>query len=396
MKFVDEVTLISWEFREQTTEIQRDLHAKVYTIASDIASMDPDPLFPEHTPNGVVVGGYAQDFDSNRRDVDFEVYGVSSDHLIREIPKLECFLGRIDRIEIRGNAYKAISVVLKDGSKFEFSVPILEPTPPKRYKESSIVEDPTIRFKDACQRRRFTLDSFAYDPLTDTEKDPFNGRQDLKDKILRAVTPWFSSDPINLPYTIGLLAREGWKASEALERTLKEMIKNPGDRTSENFSDYRFRWEISRWFVSGCPPSSYFKVAENLGFLDVEVPSLGNIRQRYSVWEPVLGLMDEVWRISKEENAGEAVSIGRQIGILFAGISEADKIIFNRRHTTKVPSDLEEIPDGLIGLAKALVYQSEKSTDPNATFDEVVRIAHETSNNIVIFHGKAEIKSINH
>lgn len=370
-------------------EIKRGLHEKIYTIASDIACMPPDPLYPECTPKGVVVGSYPQRFDPDGKDVDFEVYGVSSEHLIQEIPNLECFQGRIKEVEIRGNAYKALSLILEDGSRIDFSVPILEPSIPLRYAQSSLVEAPEASFEEAARRRRFTFDSIGYDPLTDEKLDPFGGEADLKTKILKPLSPWFSSDPIVLPYTIRLLARDGWSSSEELEAALRQMVRYPGNRTDDNFRDYRYRWEISRWFVSEEPPSTILKVAERFGFLDVEAPSLNNLRKRFSVWGPVLELLDIVWQDSKERGDGEAETIGKQMGVLFAGIVEADCLVLCRLRDSQDYHDKENRPLGLVGLMMAFLPQA---PEKDGMFELAIDVALETAKRVQIHHRTANLK----
>ena len=45
-----------------------------------------------------------------------------------------------------------------------------------------------MSFEDAARRRDFTVNSILEDPLTGEVIDPFNGREDIDRKILRAVS----------------------------------------------------------------------------------------------------------------------------------------------------------------------------------------------------------------
>jgi hypothetical protein len=42
---------------------------------------------------------------------------------------------------------------------------------------------------EAARRRDFTINAIGWDPLTGEYLDPFNGRADLRDRILRVVDP---------------------------------------------------------------------------------------------------------------------------------------------------------------------------------------------------------------
>src|SRR4029453_4798437 len=47
--------------------------------------------------------------------------------------------------------------------------------------------DPAMSLEEAARRRDFTINAISWDPLTDTYEDPFNGRNDLALRVLRAV-----------------------------------------------------------------------------------------------------------------------------------------------------------------------------------------------------------------
>ena len=48
--------------------------------------------------------------------------------------------------------------------------------------------DPDMSFEEACKRRDFTINAILKDPLTGEFVDPYNGREDIRRKILRHVS----------------------------------------------------------------------------------------------------------------------------------------------------------------------------------------------------------------
>jgi len=62
-----------------------------------------------------------------------------------------------------------------------------------------IAGDPEMSFADATSRRDFTINAILQDPLTGEIIDPCGGRADLKEKLLRAVSPeTFSEDSLRV------------------------------------------------------------------------------------------------------------------------------------------------------------------------------------------------------
>jgi tRNA nucleotidyltransferase (CCA-adding enzyme) len=64
--------------------------------------------------------------------------------------------------------------------------------------------------EEAASRRDFTINAISYDPLTKEIIDPYNGREDLKNKILRHTSDSFSDDPLRLLRAMQFGARFGF------------------------------------------------------------------------------------------------------------------------------------------------------------------------------------------
>ena len=67
--------------------------------------------------------------------------------------------------------------------------------------------DPTLTIEEASARRDFTVNAIYKDPLTDEILDPWNGRADLENRILRHVSPHFVEDPLRVLRGMQFVAR---------------------------------------------------------------------------------------------------------------------------------------------------------------------------------------------
>ena len=127
----------------------------------------------------LLVGGCVRDLlmGGQPKDWDVEVYAVEPARL-REL--LEKF-GRVDAV---GEAF----TVYKVGNDLDVSVPRRERKTGRGHRAFVIEGDPSMTIEEAARRRDFTINAILQDPLTGEIIDPHNGRSDLQNKILRAVS----------------------------------------------------------------------------------------------------------------------------------------------------------------------------------------------------------------
>jgi len=78
--------------------------------------------------------------------------------------------------------------VYKLGSDLDVSLPRRERKSGRGHRGFVIEGDPAMTIEESTRRRDFTLNAILKDPLTDEVIDPFDGRLDLKNGILRAVS----------------------------------------------------------------------------------------------------------------------------------------------------------------------------------------------------------------
>src|ERR1041384_3856979 len=127
----------------------------------------------------LLVGGCVRDelMGKQPKDWDLEVYQLDAARL-REI------LDQFGPVNVVGEAF----TVYKLGHHVDVSIPRRERKSGRGHKAFMIEGDPTMSVDEATRRRDFTINAILQDPLTGELIDPFNGRRDLEQRILRAVS----------------------------------------------------------------------------------------------------------------------------------------------------------------------------------------------------------------
>jgi tRNA nucleotidyltransferase (CCA-adding enzyme) len=143
---------------------------KVLKLASGIHAEGGRPL---------LIGGCVRDMlmGAQPKDWDLEVYGI-------EPVRLREMLDRFGSVNVAGEAF----TVYKLGPDLDVSLPRRERKSGRGHRAFVIEGDPAMTFEDAARRRDFTINAIFRDPLTGELIDPFKGDEDIKRRILRAVS----------------------------------------------------------------------------------------------------------------------------------------------------------------------------------------------------------------
>jgi tRNA nucleotidyltransferase (CCA-adding enzyme) len=147
----------------------------------------------------LLVGGCVRDLlmEIEPTDWDLEVYGV-------EPLKLRTVLDEFGPVNVVGEAF----TVYKLGSNLDVSLPRRERKSGRGHRAFAIEGDPSMSIEDATRRRDFTINAILQDPLTQEIIDPFNGRADIKAKVLRVVSnETFAEDSLRVLRAAQLAAR---------------------------------------------------------------------------------------------------------------------------------------------------------------------------------------------
>src|SRR5918912_1770480 len=154
----------------ETLRLMADVPNKIIALARAVK---------DEGGRALLVGGCVRDALLGRqpKDWDVEVYGVAPAHLRALLEKF----GRVDAV---GEAF----TVYKLGRDVDVSLPRRERKRGRGHRGFVIEGDPAMSFEEAARRRDFTINAILQDPLTEEIIDPFDGRRDIDQGVLRAVS----------------------------------------------------------------------------------------------------------------------------------------------------------------------------------------------------------------
>ncbi|MBI4434803.1 hypothetical protein HY635_03260, partial [Candidatus Uhrbacteria bacterium] len=159
------------------------------------ARLESDPSFAflreltaEHADaEAYLVGGIVRDASLGRdaKDYDFVVRGVSAD-------ALRAFLAARGRVDLVGRNFGVFKFLPsgwpEDAEAIDIALPRTEHAEGTGgYRDVDVQSDPTLPIAADLARRDFTINAMAWDVRNRTLIDPFNGRDDLTQRIIRAV-----------------------------------------------------------------------------------------------------------------------------------------------------------------------------------------------------------------
>lgn len=137
------------------------------------------------------VGGYVRDFLMHRenKDVDIEVFGLDEDILVD-------ILKSLGEVNFFGKSFGIYSL---KGENMEIALPRTEKVNGFGHKDFLISIDKNLSYEKASSRRDFTINAMMMDILSGEILDFFNGREDLKNRIIRHVDEEkFKEDPLRV------------------------------------------------------------------------------------------------------------------------------------------------------------------------------------------------------
>ncbi|CAG0940116.1 partial Multifunctional CCA protein, partial [Anaerolineae bacterium] len=226
---------------------------------------------------GLLVGGSVRDMllGIEPKDRDCEVYGL-------EVNALLDILKRFGRVDIVGMSFGVIKLYANDGHDYDFSLPRRESKDGRGHRGFLVSSDPDMPIADAAARRDFTINSMAYDPLTDTIIDVYGGQADLRLKYLRATSEHFSEDPLRVLRGMQFCGRFDLIADL---RTLKmcEALLDEYDTLAKE----RIWEEWKKWALKSTVPSRGLKFLDQTYWIEKypQLAALQDVEQDRS-WHP--------------------------------------------------------------------------------------------------------------
>jgi tRNA nucleotidyltransferase (CCA-adding enzyme) len=210
----------------------------------------------------LIVGGWVRDrllgqADDVSKDIDLEVFGVPAD-------RLRTLLEALGRVEAVGESFQVFKI-----AELDVSLPRRESKSGRGHRGFTVTGEPAMSEREAARRRDFTVNAISWDPLgrDDEYIDPFDGRRDLEQRILRVVEPaTFADDSLRVLRAVQFAARFGFTL-DAGTRDLCRRIPLD-DLPSERI------WGEFEKLLSAPRPSAGLALALDLGVVDTLFPEL--------------------------------------------------------------------------------------------------------------------------
>jgi tRNA nucleotidyltransferase (CCA-adding enzyme) len=237
-----------------------------------------------------LVGGAVRDelLGLESKDADFVVPGVDYDGLERALAPH----GRVEELEVAGRRV-GVRLHPRDASLralapagIEFAPPRVErSTGPGRH-DFEIVADPELSIEDDMGRRDFTINAMARRLDTGEIVDPFGGKQDLGEGVLRTVRARsFAEDPLRLVRGLRFVSQLGLAPDEETREQMEEEAPSvalvSGERIGGGLGADGLG-ELSKLLL-GKEPARALRLARDTGVLVALLPE----------FEPAIGLEQE-------------------------------------------------------------------------------------------------------
>lgn len=216
---------------------------KVINLASSIRAAGGRAL---------LVGGCVRDLLMGvaPKDWDLEVYGLPP-------AKLREVLDSFGNVNVVGEAFS----VYKLDHYLDVSIPRRDRKSGKGHRGFVIEGDPDMDPAEAARRRDFTINAIMQNPLTDEIIDPHQGRADLKNGILRAVSAdTFAEDSLRVLRAAQFAARFEFKVEPETETLCRDI--DLSDLPAE-----RIWGELEKLLLKAQRPSIGFNFLRSTGAL---------------------------------------------------------------------------------------------------------------------------------
>ena len=251
----------------------------------------------------LLVGGFVRDrlLGQASKDYDFEVFGLP-------LERLEEALSHFGEVIAIGRAFGVLKVKgLGKDLEVDFAVPRRDSKVGAGHRGFVVDLDPTLDYATAARRRDLTVNSMAYDPLSEEILDPHGGRRDLAAGVLRATDrERFTDDSLRGLRVAQFRARLEMQPDAELFRLCSglDLSDLPGERLFE---------ELKKLLLKARQPSLGLAFLEATGLLAifpelqamVGVPQEPEWHPEGTVWEHTLLVVDQAAGLRDTELAGE-------------------------------------------------------------------------------------------
>lgn len=221
----------------------------IYEIASKINS---------NGGNLYLVGGAIRDklLGIVNHDEDYCVTGISFDEFKELFPEAI----------IKGKDFPVFSIANK-----EFAIARKERKIGIGHNSFDVKTDKKITIEEDLERRDITINAIAKEVLTDKIVDPFNGMEDLKKNIIRAVSNHFVEDPLRV-YRVARFASQFNFNVEDNTMNMMKLLKNE----LYSLAVERVYNELRKALLTD-KPSIFFDILKDANVLDIHFKEIYNL-----------------------------------------------------------------------------------------------------------------------
>jgi tRNA nucleotidyltransferase (CCA-adding enzyme) len=167
---------------------------------------------------------------------------------------------------------KDFPVFLHPETSEEYALARTERKSGKGYYGFEVHAAPDVTLEQDLERRDLTINAIAMDQQQQLV-DPFNGQQDIKDRVLRHVSPAYAEDPLRVLRTARFAARFHHLGFSIAPETLQLMSKLAASGELKNLTAERV-WQETEKALSERSPQVYFEVLRECGGLTDWFPEI--------------------------------------------------------------------------------------------------------------------------
>ncbi|MBF0491475.1 MAG: CCA tRNA nucleotidyltransferase [Deltaproteobacteria bacterium] len=197
-------------------------------------------------------GGEVYEVGGSLRDRFLNIEIKDQDLLVRKLPlpKLINLLKKFGHVELVGRSFGVLKFKCKQDQKnYDIALPRTERSTGLGHRDFEVTQDPDLAIEEDLKRRDFTLNAMAKNLQTGEILDPFEGKKDLENKILRQVFEQsFVEDPLRMLRAVQFATRFSLHIEE---KTFQSIIKNAP--LLETISAERIVEELKKLFLSKRP-----------------------------------------------------------------------------------------------------------------------------------------------
>jgi len=244
------------------------------------------PIFDKlisHNIKPIIVGGFVRDslLGIKSKDIDIELYNLENYEQLQKI------LQKFGSINSVGKSFGVCKLSL-DTLELDFSFPRTDSKVTSGHKGFNIQTYSQIDFKTASTRRDFTINAMGFDVKKKKLLDPFNGANDLQNRILRVVDRVkFAEDPLRILRAMQFCARFNLKVDNELLNICSNMINT---HLLEQLPKERIFLEFQKLLTQARKPSiginflknidafSYFSELKNTPYYTQKLNALDKIK----------------------------------------------------------------------------------------------------------------------